>query len=194
MKVMGNDKLLAVVSSGNEILLTEGETLGQWNSAELGHNKYRPEFYTKDNISIVCEGNNWYGMNVYMSDDYGETWENISEDLFDEQVTRVLGIDNNYGIYCQTRYGGVYRYQVKTSSISTEYVNKKNLMIYPNPAREYIKLNCGGFPKVSIFDEAGEMVLQTKGSHINISTLHIGAYIAVIQNGDNISREIFIKR
>jgi hypothetical protein len=90
---------------------------------------------------------------------------------------------------------------VKTTSIPDIPDNKKNIKIWPNPARDIINIDAadlllsGSSPIIKIFDIQGRELMQTAyNERIDISKLREGLYlIALIIDGRPVSYKRFVK-
>lgn len=81
--------------------------------------------------------------------------------------------------------------------IATDEVNMTKLTVYPNPAKDFLKLDVKGkIEKVEIFDESGRSVVveSINQNRINISKLKSGVYfLNVLSNGKQLSIK-FVKQ
>lgn len=99
-----------------------------------------------------------------------------------------------------TSYGNVVAFTTETSSIEDIY-NKDNLIIYPNPANDFITVKTSDIKSgsiLTIYDVTGRIVLE-KGliqneSQIDIGKLVSGIYYVKIVNENTISGSKFIKQ
>ena len=89
---------------------------------------------------------------------------------------------------------GSYEYQ---STVNININNKPNIVIYPNPARNYIciKLDNEIISSVNITDISGKTIHTTNSNEniINISNLAAGAYFLKIKTKNNVITSKFIK-
>ncbi len=78
--------------------------------------------------------------------------------------------------------------------------NMSTMYLYPNPAREFISTSFSfdGETKYIITETSGRMVLQgilLPGENtVSLKNLSQGAYIITFENGDNLMREMFVKK
>lgn len=88
-----------------------------------------------------------------------------------------------------------YLNQVLNCNItSTKKIDNNPINIYPNPATNYITITSKeSIQQTTIFNNLGIMVLKGK-SHIDISQLPQGKYIALIQFNDRIEASKFLKQ
>ena len=70
--------------------------------------------------------------------------------------------------------------------------------VYPNPAKDFIKLNVEDDAEISIFDVCGKVVLNEKnyrkGQSINIQNLSSGVYVVNIHDIKNIKTKLIISK
>ena len=71
-----------------------------------------------------------------------------------------------------------------------DVVNNQFLMVYPNPATDYIVVVNASDKLVQIYDMKGALMLESNHEMINVETLHSGTYI--VKQGAN-SCKIIIK-
>jgi len=64
--------------------------------------------------------------------------------------------------------------------ITNEIEVLKKVIVFPNPAFNYININIDNISKIEIYDNSGRLVLLSKQIHIDISRLKPGLYFAKI--------------
>ncbi len=80
------------------------------------------------------------------------------------------------------------------SDVEDENIAQTKSIIYPNPAEEFIYFNLSGKPDITIYDEAGNLILKSSGTYLSVASLTSGVYVAVIDDGRNIKHEVFVKK
>lgn len=84
---------------------------------------------------------------------------------------------------------GLYHFDM--SSLNVEEFETNDLIIYPNPAKDYFKINTENC-KVFIYNSTGKMITSSIKNKVNISEFEAGIYFVKIQN--NAKTESIIKR
>lgn len=95
---------------------------------------------------------------------------------------RCKQIDYDY----KTEYSNIIQFNIESNKI---------LSIRPNPAKEYISIhNIENINSVSILDVNGKTVLQSKDKRINVSELHAGNYLIIVEDQNGyIHKELLTK-
>lgn len=122
---------------------------------------------------------------------------------------------NNYAVTDDQPYPGMNYYRLKETSLSSQitysqiiaiHFNKKQLLeVFPNPARDFVKISCSGLKGntvLEISDVNGKIVLQKRFSNIaaltdmiDISGLSAGIYqVRVINNGNAATKKMTITK
>ena len=147
-------------------LAKNGYNILRWNTEnEINIKHFEIEYSTNANyfFSIGKENAKNLGVNNYAFS------HNISTGVGDVMYYRLKIIDNN----------GSYTYSNIVKIIA---VKNKPIIIYPNPAQDYIMLNnITANSKVQIINSVGQVVLQRNvvsgGEKINVSGLGSGVYV-----------------
>ncbi len=109
-----------------------------------------------------------YGGGVFSSNDYGSTWNNISEGLTDSSIIAIKV--SNSDLYCASSGGGIYYRPLSELGIVSD-VDKNNNIIpndfsvsqnYPNPFNPATVINYripkGSFVTIKIYDLLGRQI------------------------------------
>ncbi|MGK6340909.1 T9SS type A sorting domain-containing protein [Chryseobacterium sp. DT-3] len=88
----------------------------------------------------------------------------------------------------------VYNQAILSSANSA--VNKKTVVVYPNPASDFIKINSSGKIKnIEIYDMAGKKIeFRSENDKIDVSNLSTGNYLINIKTENGNFSEKFIKK
>ena len=97
-----------------------------------------------------------------------------------------------------TDNGKVYFYKYQTPTYINDRVNNGEILIYPNPASNTIRIN-SGFTSADIFNITGQKIMTIsypgRSKEINISDLPAGSYLLRVKTNDNRYKVLkFIKR
>jgi hypothetical protein len=83
----------------------------------------------------------------------------------------------------------------KAISNTIETVSQKQFSLYPNPATSTINVSGESIKKVKIYSVLGKLVLETGATeNIDVSKLEAGAYTVVVEQRNNVSAQVFIKK
>lgn len=98
---------------------------------------------------------------------------------------------------------GIFKFQ-GTVGIENNHLQKKDIVIYPNPASEKLNIQCFGFHgksfEINIYTAEGKNVLNHKSkttdpiysTEINLKSIPEGIYILSVFDGENIIRKKLI--
>jgi WD40 repeat protein len=93
-----------------------------------------------------------------------------------------------------TNYGSIAALDVseliETSSISD--IEPVQLRVYPNPARDFLKIDAPVNSKIKIFDLTGRVILETFVVEIDLSSFASGMYIVSVETGGKVLRQKLI--
>ena len=68
-----------------------------------------------------------------------------------------------------------------------------NFLIYPNPTKEYINIDCSSLESITIYNILGKELIKVTSNRINVSSLSNGVYFINVSDGINSSTKKFIK-
>ena len=79
--------------------------------------------------------------------------------------------------------------------LGTEEINQQSLIVYPNPATDFIHIKTKKLriEKVFIFDLSGKLILEEKSNSINVNHLPSATYVISIQTSEGLKSFKFIK-
>jgi len=150
-----------------------------------------------DRIFIGCT--NEYGGPgcVLYSDDHGETWEDITQDLTDLRIEKMALSSNGY-LYLVSRSGSVYTFFRTIAPVSTNIhsnIKSEQILVFPNPVKNILIFSTkypleGKTTQITIYNITGEKVLEkeiqlTSNNSLDISYLQTGIYAIVIDTKTN---------
>lgn len=125
------------------------------------------------------------------------TFTLIDTKHFDKRTKlRTLLIDDNDNIWIGTSEGiSVYNEDSATVS-NREILEPKNNFVYPNPAKDFLKLNVDMKGDYEIYNIAGQLKQKglVDGKTINTSTLEAGIYMLVVKGENEFFSTKFIKQ
>ena len=87
-----------------------------------------------------------------------------------------------------------YWYYTKSSTLSSESINKDTNVVFPNPTSKFLKVNLSDSilnPFIEIFDITGKKVFSKKiqsGENIDVSSLAPAIYVYKIKDGSTIKK------
>jgi hypothetical protein len=102
------------------------------------------------------------------------------EDIFNIQTT---GFSNGFSV----------RFVKNPSTASINDFSKDLFLIYPNPTKEYLNIDCSSLESVSVYNILGKELLKGNNNRINVSSLSKGVYFIKVSDGINSSTKKFIK-
>jgi hypothetical protein len=79
-------------------------------------------------------------------------------------------------------------------SVEDEFEMVDELLIYPNPAQNYININTEPYSQFKIYNSIGELVLEDSGNRASIGDLKCGVYYISVETGRYTFRGKFIKQ
>jgi len=134
---------------------------------------------------------------IFLSEDWGETWTNLSDD--DLPFINKLYFKYDFLYACTTK--GIFRYSDRVVSVESD-LEKSIMNIYPNPAKDFVMLSTNAIfdnSRIRIFSIEGELVKQVidfssiNSGRVDVSDLISGVYIIELTNSEEVITEIFIK-
>jgi photosystem II stability/assembly factor-like uncharacterized protein len=135
---IGNVLFVTSANSGTMYKSTDGGV--SWTSINLDIYEAPSSFAVHDNMLFVSVFANVSGSGVFMTNDLGETWTDVSEGLDNNQVWDII-VNNGWAYVC-TKGCGVYKRHI--SDFMPQNVTSKtqtDISIYPNPANDRITLS-----------------------------------------------------
>lgn len=200
------DQLLLSTTRGIYLSHDAGTT---WNQIYNGSVMNKAEFSPYTNGLIVASstymgagsGFTASQARIVYSDNFGQNWREVSPEnlhyLFTESSAIHFLDADNAEIYFSTLDLGLIKYQInlQTLSADTNIRQRKDPVIYPNPASDYITIVSKEVREVSIVDFNGRTVLKTSGNKIHVGALSKGVYIVhmTLSNGKSVSKRIIKK-
>ncbi len=135
---------------------------------------------------------------VYISEDWGETWDNISDDELPYINKLYFKYDFLYA--CTTK--GIYRYSDQIVSVEGQSKTDE-LSLYPNPAKNILNISANfsfNNSLIRVYSIEGKLLIKENTGYtelsdqkIDVNSLPTGIYILEILNNEKIISEIFIK-
>lgn len=133
----------------------------------------------------------------------GETYEWFPTNLFDspnEQTTTLtFTADETYGCTITNNGCSETIYLSLTAAVDTTDTGintlQQTIKIYPNPVRDFLYINSqtNENKTITLFNQNGIQLLQTKEASIDFSTLDTGLYFIAIETNDGIHYQKIIK-
>ncbi len=71
--------------------------------------------------------------------------------------------------------------------------DEMNIILYPNPVKSILYLKTESYAKIRIYDISGVLIGYYEGNRIDVSNLHKGVYLSVIEIDNDLYRYKFIK-
>lgn len=170
--------------------------------------------WTINNLSsLICtpgynqSSNNSSGFNAFpegIRTDYGQYfnegdiavfWTSTAGSNNEFAYGRTLISDNislnrySYGL----NYGISVRFvrDAQTASVGDNSIY--NFKIFPNPAKNYLNIDCSSIESVLVYDILGKELIKDTTNRINVSHLPKGVYFIKVSDGMNSSTKKFIK-
>ena len=158
-----------------------------WSSMNFDTYGAPSSFAVHEDILFVSVIANINGSGVFMTDDLGETWTNVSDGLDNNQVWDVI-VHDDWAFAC-TKGSGVYKRPI--SDFTPQNIldqTQTNISIYPNPASDNITINIPSHligSDAVITNELGQEVqlignITTTNFQVDCSTLESGFYVVKI--------------
>ena len=151
------------------------------------------------NLSPIYEPNTIYAADsvygVKRTVNGGVSWETINDGLEDSVVFCLAQSPADTTLLYAGTSNGIYVWDI--SADIEEVSNKNCIIIYPNPANEYITIE-GIYPgRIEIMNLQGKIIkkLNTSGTktEIDISKLESGVYTIRIETNEEIIMKKFVK-
>ena len=177
-----------IVAGGNSGTLHKSTNGGaNWTSMNFDEYGWPSSFAVHDEVLFVSAIGNVTSPGVFMTNDLGETWTNVSDGLDNNQVWDVI-VHNDWAFAC-TKGSGVYKRPISDftpQNISDQ--TQTNISIYPNPASDNITINIPSHligSDAVITNELGQEVqlignITTTNFQVDCSTLESGFYVVKI--------------
>ena len=148
---------------------------------------------------------NLLGYNIYRSDDPGQTYTQLNSSLLTDTVySDNIQISGMYYYYVKALYEEGISIPSNIDSVDVvvgiHNTESFNLTVYPNPAKDEIRINSGEpIQGVTFFNGIGDKVYSketnTFSLKIPVSNLNQGIYIIKIQIGnDVVVKRVVIQR
>ncbi len=142
-----------------------------------------------DHIYIGCSNEFGTQGGVFVSTDYGETWEMINIGLNNENVYGLCYAPNGYlyayGNHLHRSQNSVY------TKIETQLISNQVFMVFPNPVADYLQIKSQTKPRstgsvtIKIVDMYGRLICSENNyisnSRIDVSGLDDGVYLLLIE-------------
>jgi len=131
---------------------------------------------------------------VYYKNNTMTEWIPFNDGLPNVIVTE-LEIHYDKGTISAATFGrGVWESPLNAlSSLSSNNIKNLDYTIFPNPASDQITITSNSrFINVSIFNLAGQKIIETISKTINVSALEKGCYVVVLKNNSAIIRKKLI--
>ncbi len=209
-KILNTDVISLSVNSNNEIFATT-QLEGVYKSSDTGQTWDTIFFGVRDLWSIVINDDDYIYIGceqyfdpfggVYASYDNGYSWVEENEGLTNEKVD-LLYLDTFgflYSIYQQENTNGKF-FRTNQPTVDIKYkevVNRKDIIIYPNPFNNYTQVSFKGDIEkrysIKIYNGLGELLLEDllPGQREFIRTYNLehfpkGRYFIMLKEGNRV--------
>ena len=154
--------------------------------------KSKNEIYILVRNGYVFLSGNYTGYgHILKSTDLGQTWTRMTT-TFVEDLNDMKFLNDSIALVCGSR-GLLYKWNTKTGlfvGVKENISDNETVKIYPNPANDFLNIDCGTFndknAKLEIINNLGQVVYQStitnSQSKINIEQLSKGIYIVQIES------------
>ncbi|MES2689969.1 MAG: T9SS type A sorting domain-containing protein [Bacteroidota bacterium] len=120
-----------------------------------------------------------YSDSVYKSTDGGTTWSSISDGVLTNTVTSIT-MHNNAIFATQFTWGAdkapVIRYGTPSSGLFEKASNPIQVTLHPNPSSGVVHVDVKENARLSLYNLAGTLQLNTTGNRMDVSGLAKGIY------------------
>ena len=128
---------------------------------------------------------------VFVSNNNGTNWQMFSDNNLNAAIPQKLAFNGNY-IYCGTLNNGLWRKQISTLSSNNPDINSNSneIIIYPNPFNEEIKISLAENENacIKIFNFLGQELksidVNQQENTLLLSDLNSGVYIMNFYNNE----------
>jgi len=79
------------------------------------------------------------------------------------------------------------------NTASLDDLNINSFSIFPNPAKDYLNIDCSSLESVTIYNILGKELIKESNNRINVSSLSKGVYFIKVSDDVNSSTKRFIK-
>ncbi len=192
-------------SDSSGLAVMDGNRLSYYN----GWNSSLP--FGVNALALDQQGNIWIGsedlaLGVLAKHD-GTSWETF-DDMFPNNLlgcVNALAIDDRGNKWIATDNNGVIVFNENgvnigpaTNSSDELAVNSNKLLIYPNPATDFITVDNAQSGKLELFNASGAVLkridLQETSNRIDISALPVGIYTLRLATDDAVATAKFVKK
>jgi photosystem II stability/assembly factor-like uncharacterized protein len=144
----------------------------------------------KDNLNNKDE--------IYLSEDWGETWTNIGDDNLPHINKLYFKYDFLYA--CTTK--GIFRYSDQVVGVKNDPFQNE-LMIYPNPAKDFVIIQTNDIfekTRIRLFSVEGVLIkdnynlLSDNGIKLDISDIPQGVYVVELSSSNGVASKLFVKQ
>ncbi len=143
-------------------------------------------FTYEQELSVVTFTNtSLYGESYLWDFDDGHTSteENPVHDFISNGIyTVILAVTNP----CGTKY---YQEDIQITGVGIEKVKPTNIVVYPNPASNFVTVKGIDNYQVDIFDVIGNLMLSTSDKKIDVSMIPRGKYFVIVKDKDGVLRK-----
>ena len=152
----------------------------------------------KNKILVNISSDVYHTDDIYISEDWGDTWEKISDDNM--PYINKLYFKYDYLYACTTK--GIYRYSEEIVSVEDQPKKVNNYKIYPNPVKNVLFIDSFTEitdPEISINTLEGQEIKRVNYENslnhlqINVNEIPAGVYMIKIRTFDKIKTFLFIK-
>jgi len=176
------------------VLNTTGDILF---TADVGQS-WTLKYNGVDNLNDIAFINDLYGWAVgdngviLHTDDGGESWQNQSSPV-NVDLLKVEFVNENHGWIAGM--DGVLLHTVSGGLVSLDeisYMNRPDLLIYPNPASDRLTISVGNYSmdEVRLYSISGQEIVKKKNNeNLDLSGIPVGLYIIEVRVKNMIFRQ-----
>jgi len=132
---------------------------------------------------------------LFMSQDKGQTWKNITPIKSNDLMLKDIDVGHDYHIYLATQNSPILKspFKVNESLSAVDNLEGEKILVYPNPASEFIHVDYSGSTELSryeIYNSAGQRVMsgnETLKRGISVNGLSSGIYLIKVFTSEDLS-------
>ncbi|WP_296636146.1 DUF3836 domain-containing protein [Polaribacter sp.] len=181
--------------NGNQTLLIRNSYDEQTDSLILDYKK-ESSYDEEYNLQEVVYSNWYAGLGVYkpsIKKEYSIILDTDTKRIREGLLSIYDTNFNQWNTLTDEKYHS-YWYYTKSSTLSSESINKDTNVVFPNPTSKFLKVNLSDSilnPFIEIFDITGKKVFSKKiqtGDNIDVSSLAPAIYVYKIKDGSTIKK------
>lgn len=194
--VAGASSYFISADTSNRWLITPALQLGSFGNFISWEAKSHDPSYPDDYLVLVSKTSNDPSS---FTDTIGSVQEENFEWTFREVDLSAAGYNDStiYVAFVLRTFDGFKLYlddiQVRKDDPVGMNENILNLVLYPNPASQFLSVQLEGFLKATVYNLDGQVLIHSTTEHIDLSTLHAGSYYIQCQSEFGTLTKRFVK-